>query len=75
MTAMKISTGKIILSLLGLFTSISPYLADWKITHIYNTDWTPHTKFHNAQTMVLGTFLGILTVSGSETLYLPSKTK
>ncbi|GAA4160892.1 hypothetical protein GCM10022217_25680 [Chryseobacterium ginsenosidimutans] len=62
MTAMKISTGKIILSCLGIFTSISPYLADWNITHIYNPAWPPHAKFHNAQTMVLGTFLGILTL-------------
>jgi hypothetical protein len=62
MTAMKISTSKIILSLLGLFTSISPYLANWNITHIYNPEGTTHAKFHNAQTIVLGTFLGILTL-------------
>lgn len=62
MTAIKMSTGKIILTFLGIFTSISPYLADWNITHIYNPDWTPHAKFHNAQTMILGSFLGILTL-------------
>lgn len=58
----KLSTGKAIISFLGLFTAISPYLADWNKTHIYNPEWLPHAKFHNAQTMVLGTFLGILTL-------------
>ena len=56
------TAGRIILSILGLFTVISPYLADWNVTHIYNPAWTPHAKFHNAQTMVLGAFLGILTL-------------
>jgi hypothetical protein len=55
-------TGKYILTFLGLFTLVSPYLADWNITHIYNPTWPPHAKFHNAQTMVLGAFLGILTL-------------
>lgn len=54
--------GKIIISILGLFTAVSPYLADWNVTHIYNPTWPPHAKFHNAQTMVLGAFLGILTL-------------
>lgn len=57
-----ITSGKIIISILGLFTAISPYLADWNVTHIYNPNWLPHAKFHNAQTMVLGAFLGILTL-------------
>lgn len=56
------SAGRIIISFLGIFTLVSPYLADWNITHIYNPTWPPHAKFHNAQTMVLGTFLGILTL-------------
>ena len=56
------STGKILISFLGIFTAISPFLADWNVTHIYNPDWLPHAKFHNAQTMVLGAFLGLLTL-------------
>src|SRR6186713_992130 len=55
-------TGKLILSFMGLFTTVSPYLADWNITHIYNPTWPPHAKFHNAQTMVLGALLGLLTL-------------
>ena len=53
---------KIILTFMGLFTAISPYLADWNVTHIYNPTWPPHAKFHNAQTMVLGALLGLLTL-------------
>ena len=62
MKAKYLTAGKIIISVLGLFTAISPYLADWNVTHIYNPTWPPHAKFHNAQTMVLGAFLGALTL-------------
>ncbi len=58
----KWTAGRIIISFIALSTMISPYLADWNITHIYNPTWPPHAKFHNAQTMVLGAFLGLLTL-------------
>jgi hypothetical protein len=54
--------GKLLISFVALFTAVSPYLADWNATHIYNPAWPPHAKFHNAQTMVLGTILGLLTM-------------
>ena len=56
------SIGKLLISLVAIFTSVSPYLADWNETHIYNPLWLPHAKFHNAQTMVLGAFLGLLAI-------------
>jgi len=56
------SIGKLLISLVAVFTSVSPYLADWNETHIYNPIWTPHAKFHNAQTMVLGALLGLLAI-------------
>jgi hypothetical protein len=55
-------TGKILISFIAVFTALSPYLADWNETHIYNPDWLPHAKFHNAQTMVFGTLLGLLSL-------------
>jgi hypothetical protein len=58
----KFTAGRLIISFLSIFTMVSPYLADWNITHIYNPSWPPHAKFHNAQTMVLGAFLGALTL-------------
>ena len=56
------STGKILISFLEIFTAVSPFLADWNVTHIYNPNWLPHAKFYNAKTMVLGAFLGLLTL-------------
>lgn len=48
-----------IITLVALITLIGPYAADWNITHIYNPRWPPHAKFHNAQTMLLGTLLAL----------------
>lgn len=58
----KLSTGKFLISFIAVFTVVSPYAFDWNKTHIYNPQWPPHAKFHNAQTMVLGAFLGLLSV-------------
>jgi hypothetical protein len=52
--------GKLLISIVAVFTAVSLYLADWNVTHIYNPAWPPHAKFHNAQTMVLGAMLGAL---------------
>ncbi len=54
--------GRWLLSLVGLFTSISPWAADFGKTHMFNDRWPPHAKFHNAQTLLLGTLLGLLTL-------------
>lgn len=48
--------------LVAVVTLIGPYAADWNKTHIYNPRWPPHAKFHNAQTMLLGTFLALGTL-------------
>ena len=56
------SIGKLLISLVAIFTAVSPYLADWNETHIYNPLWLPHAKFHNAQTMVLGLLLGLFAI-------------
>ena len=48
-----------IITAVAVFTIVSPYVADWNVTHIYNPLWPPHAKFHNAQTMILGTLLGL----------------
>jgi hypothetical protein len=54
----KLMTGKILLSVIAILTIVSPYLADWNVTHIYNPLWPPHAKFHNAQTMTIAVLLG-----------------
>lgn len=48
--------------LVAVVTLTGPYAADWNKTHIYNPRWPPHAKFHNAQTMLLGTFLALGTL-------------
>lgn len=37
----------------------SGFLADWNRTHLFNPRWTPHSKFHDAITILLAAFLGI----------------
>jgi uncharacterized membrane protein (UPF0182 family) len=46
----------------ALFTLVTPLVADWNETHIYNPAWPPHAKFHNAQTMIMGVLLGALSL-------------
>ncbi|MEJ1242244.1 DUF6640 family protein [Chryseolinea sp. T2] len=57
-----ISIGKMLITLVGLMTAFGSYAFDWNNTHIFNDNWPPHAKFHNAQTMVLGTLLGLFTI-------------
>jgi hypothetical protein len=57
-----ISTGKVIITLVCLMTAFGSYAFDWNHTHIFNPKWPPHAKFHNAQTMVLGTLLGLFAI-------------
>ncbi len=58
----KISIGKILITIVALWSAFGSYIFDWNITHIYNPNWPPHAKFHNAQTMLLGTFIGLLSL-------------
>ncbi|MEU6680282.1 DUF6640 family protein [Streptomyces sp. NPDC046853] len=53
-----ITPGRVLLTLSSLSTMCGAYIADWNDTHIYNPNWPPHAKFHNAQTMSLGAALG-----------------
>ncbi|MEE4418766.1 MULTISPECIES: DUF6640 family protein [Streptomyces] len=54
--------GKVMLSLVAVFTGVSPYVADWNETHVLNPLWPAHAKFHNGQTMAMGTLLGLTTL-------------
>ncbi|MBX9651156.1 MAG: hypothetical protein K2X57_29310 [Xanthobacteraceae bacterium] len=55
----KLLTGRIVMSVIAIGTVVLPFLADWNETHIYNPEWPPHAKFHNAQTMSIAVLLGI----------------
>lgn len=57
-----ISTGKILITIVAIWATAGSYIFDWNKTHIYNPRWPPHAKFHNAQTMLLGTMIGLLAI-------------
>ncbi|CAI7580162.1 unnamed protein product [Penicillium bialowiezense] len=56
------STGTLLITVVGVVTSVGAYIADWNETHIYNPRWPPHAKFHNGQTMSMGLILGLTTL-------------
>lgn len=58
----RLSGSTVIITTVGLFTLIGGTLADYNETHLFNPNWPPHAKFHNAQTMLLGGYLGLLTL-------------
>ena len=53
----KLRAGRLVLSFAAAVTGITPFLADWNKTHIYNEMWPPHAKFHNGQTLSMGALL------------------
>jgi hypothetical protein len=52
------SPGRQILTMLAALTAVGGFLADWNRTHLFNPNWPPHTKYHDAQSIVLGSLLG-----------------
>jgi hypothetical protein len=62
MKTKKISVGRVLITLAALWSAGGSYIFDWNSTHIFNPNWPPHAKFHNAQTMLLGTCLGVLSL-------------
>lgn len=51
-------TGRNLLLAAAAFTTVGGFLFDWNRTHLFNPKWTPHAKFHDAFTILLGTMLG-----------------
>lgn len=43
---------------ISVLTAVGGYLADLNRTHILNPRWTPHSKFHNALSIISETLLG-----------------
>jgi len=57
-----LTAGRLITSLAAISNSISPYIADFNESHVYNPKWPPHARFHNGQTMSMGLLLGLATL-------------
>ncbi len=51
-----IPAGKMLITIVAAYAAFGSYVFDWNKTHIYNPDWPPHAKFHNAQTMLLAKY-------------------
>jgi hypothetical protein len=51
--------GRWILSSAATLTAVGGFLVDWNRTHLFNPNWPPHAKFHDAQSILLGAFLGV----------------
>ncbi len=51
--------GRWVLYSVAAFTAVGGFLADWNRTHLFNPNWPPHAKVHDAQTILLGSFLGV----------------
>ena len=52
------SPGRSILTAIATLTAVGGFLADWNRTHLFNPNWPPHAKFHDALTITLGSLLG-----------------
>lgn len=54
----KIKIGHLILKSVAVITAVGGFLADFNRTHLFNPNWPPHAKFHDAMSICLGFFLG-----------------
>jgi len=50
--------GRLLLISVGAVTTVGGFAADWNRTHLFNPGWPPHTKFHDALSIALGSLLG-----------------
>ncbi|KAK0264682.1 hypothetical protein LTR91_010581 [Friedmanniomyces endolithicus] len=55
-------TPRVLLTGVAGITAIVPYIADYNETHVFNPRWPGHARFHNGQTMSMGSYLGVLTL-------------
>jgi hypothetical protein len=54
----RMGKGPWVLTSVAALTTVGGFLADWNRTHLFNPDWPPHARFHDALTIALGSLLG-----------------
>jgi hypothetical protein len=52
------SAGRTILNIVAGTTLVGGFAADWNRTHLFNPNWPPHARFHDAMTISLSALLG-----------------
>ena len=52
------TVGRRILISVAALTPVGGFLADWNRTHLFNPNWPPHAKFHDVQSILLGSLSG-----------------
>jgi hypothetical protein len=57
------SLGRKILLGMNVATALNGLLADWNRTHLFNSKWPPHAKFHDGMTLSMGLILGGLGIA------------
>ncbi len=55
----RMGKGRWVLTSVAALTTVGGFLADWNRTHLFNPDWPPHAKFHDAQSILLGSLSGV----------------
>ncbi len=50
--------GRLLLISVATLTTAGSFVADWNRTHLFNPDWPPHAKFHDALSIALAALLG-----------------
>jgi hypothetical protein len=53
-----VGKGRWLLTSVAGLTTVGGFLADWNRTHLFNPNWPPHARFHDAQSILLGSLLG-----------------
>jgi hypothetical protein len=54
--------GRWLLSGVAVMLATNGFLGDWNRTHLFNPRWTPHSKYHDALTLLLGAGMGALSL-------------
>ncbi|TGN56724.1 hypothetical protein E4L95_13835 [Paracoccus liaowanqingii] len=52
----------LLFSFVAIATALAAHLADYSDTHLFNSAWSGHAKYHAAHTMALSALLGALTL-------------